>query len=430
MIKIGIIGKTNVGKSTLFNRLIGQQKSIISAIAGTTRDHVSGSFLLGGEEVELTDFGGFDFSTNLEIEKGVQSKIMMNIKKMDILFFVVDGRVGISTEDERIAEIVRKSKKKCILVVNKIDNEKKKDLVFDFYKLGFENVVAISAINNINFDGLLAITAKTLGLKKSIRKIIDKDLTRIAIIGKPNVGKSSLFNIFCGEERSIVTEMAGTTRDAIDAEVELDGKKFVFVDTAGMRRKTKISDSLDKESSHRSIKAINRSDIVIYLLDVNSFATEYDIKLLGYAWKKGKVVILVINKWDIKPPDMTELKYKNILINDYSIFKNFNFVFVSAVKSKGIDNLIEEIKRVDGMLGFKIKTSLLNQEVRKVLSEFGKTRGRFFYAVQVGQNPIEILLFVNNKKDFNKPYIDYLEKGLRKNLNLAGFPIKIITREK
>lgn len=431
MKKIGIIGKTNVGKSTLFNRLVGKEKSIVSSVAGTTRDYVSGKIIIGNDTLELFDFGGFDFSTNLEIERSVQKKVLSSIQKMDLLLFVVDGRSGISIEDQRATEIVRKSKKPAILVVNKIDSPKQDDLIFDFYKLGFDDIVSISASNNLNLLDLVEKIGKKMGFRKSKKKIAEEEeLPRIAIIGKPNVGKSSLFNALCGEERSIVTEIAGTTRDSIDAEVLLDKDRFIFIDTAGLRRKSKISEDLDQKSSIRSIKAINRSDVILYVLDVNNFATEYDIKLINYAWKKGKDIIVAVNKWDIKQPDMTELKYKNILSNDYSIFNDLCFVFVSSVKKTGIDKLASEIKRIRDIQSMKIKTSQLNQEIRKVLSEFGRSRGRFFYATQIGQKPMEIILFVNSKKDFNKSYIDYVEKGLRKRFGLFGSPLNIVTRER
>ena len=431
MKKIGIIGRTNVGKSTLFNRLIKQNKSIISPIAGTTRDFVSGRVMMGNEEVEIIDFGGFDFDVNEVIGKNVQEKIYKNINGLDLIILVLDGQCGISAEDEVITEKVRKLRKPVIVAINKIDSIRREDDIYEFYKLGFEIVIGISAANNKNIENLvLEITKKLKLKKKKSALVIKKDLTKITIIGKPNVGKSSLFNQLCGEERSIVTEIAGTTRDTIDVEVALGKKTYLFVDTAGLRRKTKINEYLDRESSYKSIRAINNADIIIYVLDANQYTTAYDINLLEYALKKGRPILVVVNKWDIKPADMTETKYKNTVTNDNSIFKGLSFVFTSAVKRRGIDDLIEEIKQIEIKLDFKIKTSVLNQELKKIVYEMGGMKQKVFYATQVGTRPIEILLFINNKKFFTKKHTAFIEKKLREKYQLSGIPIFIKLRER
>lgn len=434
MKRVGIIGRTNVGKSTLFNRLIKQNKSIVSTIAGTTRDFVSGQISIGDEEIEIADFGGFDFGINSEkdiIEKSVQENILHGIGDLDLVLFVVDGKCELSAEDEKIAEIIRKSKKPVIVVVNKVDGKEQEDSLYDFYALGFENVIGVSAINNKNLDELILKIAEKLKLKKKKKTVsLRSDLTKIAIIGKPNVGKSSLFNELYGDTRSIVTEIAGTTRDNIDAEIELDGKKYLFIDTAGLRRKTKINEFLDRESSYKSIKAINGADIVLFVLDVGNYSTAYDIKLLSYAIKKGRPILIVVNKWDIKPADMTEGKYKSTLMADNSIFKDLPFIFVSAVKGKGMDKLVENIKQLEANLNFKIKTSALNQAIAKIIHEVGNMNQKVFYATQVSENPIELLLFINNKKFFTKKHIQIIEKKLREKYQLFGVPIFIKLRER
>ncbi|MDD5731516.1 MAG: ribosome biogenesis GTPase Der [Patescibacteria group bacterium] len=431
MKRIGIIGRTNVGKSTLFNRLIKKSRSITSSIAGTTRDYVSGELDLDGNISELIDFGGFDFNTAEVIEKNVQSSILKNLDRLDLIIFVVDGKVVIGDEEKRIAELLRKSKKPVILVVNKVEKESEKNNIYDFYALGFSDVVAISAIANLDIGELIELIQKKLKFRKnkSIKSTTEKT-TKIAIIGKPNVGKSSLFNTLYGSERSIVTTIAGTTRDSIDEKIKIGKKDYLFIDTAGLRRKTKIYEKLDKESSHKSIESINRADIVLYLLDVSSLVSSYDIKLINYAWKKGKSILVVVNKWDLKSPDMTEKKYQELITIDYSIFKKFPFVFISAIQEKGIERMLEEIKRLENISSIAIKTSLLNNMIRKIILDMGFIDLKVFYAVQTGKNPVEIVIFVNNKKYFKPKYIEYIEGQLRLRLNLLGVPISIILRDR
>jgi GTP-binding protein len=431
MKKIGILGRTNVGKSTLFNRLIQKNKSIISSMAGTTRDYISGQLDLDGNIVEIIDFGGFDFGATEKIEKSVQAGILKNISALDLIIFVVDGKVGIGEEENKIAQILRKTKKPVIIVVNKIEKETEKNNIYDFYALGFSDVLGLSAIANLNIGELTELLKKRLKFRrKMVAKKEVSDISKIAIIGKPNVGKSSLFNYLYGSERSIVTEIAGTTRDSIDEKIKIGKKEYLFIDTAGLRRKTKINEGLDKDSSYKSIDSINRADVVLYLLDISSEVSIYDIKLINYAWKKGKSILVVVNKWDIRPPDMTEKKYQELITTDYSIFKKFPFVFVSAVTGYKIDKMLEEINRLENISGIAIKTSLLNNIIRKIVLQMGFIDMKVFYAVQVSKKPVEIVIFINNKKYFKPKYVEYIESQLRTQLGLLGVPIKIVLREK
>lgn len=439
MKRVGIIGRTNVGKSTLFNRLIQRNKSIISPIAGTTRDYVSSQIDLGGNKVEIIDFGGFDFATTEIIEKNVQASILKNISSLDLIIFVVDGKVDIGEDEKRITQLLRKTKKPIILVVNKIEKETEKNNIYDFYALGFSDVLGLSAIANLNIGELQELIQKKLKFRKSkkaqkdsfgTKKEATADITKIAIIGKPNVGKSSLFNYLYGSERSIVTEIAGTTRDSIDEKIKIGKKEYLFIDTAGLKRKTKIHKKLEKDSSYKSIDSINRADMVLYLLDVSSQVAIYDIKLINYAWKKGKSILVVVNKWDIRPNDLTEKKYQGLIVTDYSIFKKFPFVFTSAVSGYGMDKMLEEIIRLENILGINIKTSLLNNIIRKIVLQMGFIDMKVFYAVQVSRQPIEIVLFINNKKYFKPKYLEFIESQLREKLDLLGVPIRLILREK
>jgi len=431
MKKIGIIGRTNVGKSTLFNRLIKKSKSITSPFAGTTRDYVSGSFDLDGNEAELIDFGGFDFTTTEIIEKNVQKSILQNIDSLDLILFVVDGKVGINDEDKKIAQLLRKTKKPVIVIVNKIEKETERNNIYDYYALGFNDLSGISAVANLNIGDLTELMQKKLKFRKNRKtKKETSDITKIAIVGKPNVGKSSLFNCLYGSERSIVTEIAGTTRDSIDEKIKIGKKEYLFIDTAGLRKKTKIHERLDRDSSYKSIDSINRADIILYLLDVSSEVSSYDIKLINYAWKKGKSILVVVNKWDIRQSDMTEKKYQDLITVDYSIFKKFPFVFISAVKNQGIDDMLREIERLEDISSVAIKTSLLNNTVRKIILQMGFIDLKVFYAVQVGKGPIEIVIFINNKKYFKPKYIEYIESQLRTKFNLLGVPISLVLRER
>jgi len=431
MKKVGIIGRVNVGKSTLFNRLIGKRKAIVSPIAGTTRDFISGEIEVNNKKFEIIDFGGMDFVPAGEIEREMNRLILSNIYMLDLVLFVVDGRNYITDKDKRIAELLRRTNKKVILVINKVDGPRQRENIYDFYSLGFEDLVGVSAVNNRNLDILIDMIVEKLEIKEEKEGFIQEELTKIAIVGRPNVGKSSLFNVLCKQERSIVTEIAGTTRDAIDSEVAVNNKRYLFIDTAGLRRKAKATYLLDIFSMQKSLHAIRRSDIVLYMIDALSYAVHYDISLLNYAIRKGKSIIIVINKWDLKKENMNKRKYQDILITDNSIFKKFPFVFISALKKQGIENLIQEIERVDKVSRTKIATSLLNKEIKNITSKFIRAgRAKVFYAIQTQVRPIEILFFVNNKRFFKKEHLNFIEKNLREKFNLLGVPIVFKLRNK
>lgn len=422
MRKIGIIGRVNVGKSTLFNRLIKQRKAIVSSVAGTTRDFISGEVEVSGRKFELLDFGGMDFSIQDSLVREVNRMIMKNINSLDIILFMVDGRCAIAGKDKKISELLRKTNKKVILVVNKIDGPRQVGNIYDFYSLGFEDVVGISAANNQNLDVLLDLIAKKLNREVEGEEKKLEDLTRITIAGRPNVGKSTLFNVLCNEERSIVAEISGTTRDAIDNEVTIHEKRYLFVDTAGLRRRTRIFYILDKLATQRALWAIKNSDIILYLIDVKEGAVAYDVNLIHYALRKGKSVILIINKWDQKEKGMTEKEYYKGTVVDNSIFKRIPFIFISALKRTGIEKLIYAIERIEKASQIKISTHLLNREIKNIVVK-GMGRGKIFYATQTDVRPPQILLFVNNVKLFKKRHLDFLEDNLRKHFELEGVPI-------
>jgi len=410
--------------------MIKQDKSIISNIAGTTRDFISGEVILDKRKFELIDFGGIDFTPTGKIEEETNRLVLNNINNLDLILFLVDGRCSINEKDKRIVDILRKERKNIILVVNKIDGLKQEDNVYDFYSLGIDNLIAISAANNRNINILLDMIVNELKIKKE-KEIEAEEVVKISIIGRPNVGKSTLFNLICGGERSIVTEIAGTTRDAIDSEVIIDKKKYLFIDTAGLKRRAKISYVLDKFSANKSLNAINRADMVLYVIDYTVGIVGYDINLIDHAWKRGKSIIIVINKWDMRDDGLNGKKYQELLINDNNIFKKFPFVFISALRGKEMPSLIKEIEKIVDSSTARISTPILNREIRIINSKFiGSGGAKIFYATQIGVRPIKILLFVNSQRLFKGKHLDFMEKNLRTRFNLSGVPIVFKMRDK
>ena len=422
---IALVGRPNVGKSTIFNRLVGSKISIIEDTPGVTRDRIYALAKYKDYRFNIIDTGGIDVSKekfNSEIK--VQAEIA--ISEADVILFIVDGVEGLNENDRAVRDILYKSNKKVIVVINKIDNKKSKDNMYDFYELGFEHYFNVSAEHNQGFDELL---------KEALSDFTDLDYfeedsrVKFSIIGRPNVGKSSLVNALLNEERVIVSSEAGTTRDSIDTVFKYDKEEYVVIDTAGMRKKGKIYESVEKFSLLRSMKSIARSDVCALVINAEEGIIEHDKHIASYALDEGKAIVLVVNKIDtVKDFDKKEFEKK--MRAEFQFLSYVPIVYVSALKKTKIHTLMPEIIKVYNNSYKEIKTSVLNNVIRdaydqNIAPSYKGRRLKIYYAVQVGVAPIRINLFVNDKGLVHFSYLRYLENKLRENIDLEGTPIVI-----
>ena len=427
-----IIGKPNVGKSTLFNRLIGEKKSIILDTPGVTRDRIYGNLNYQNKNLLVIDTGGIslekeDFNQDINIQAEIA------IDEANIIIFVVDGREELTRDDYKVRDMLIKSGKKVIVAVNKLDNQKMlNDNIYNYYELGFENVIGISVIQNIGISSLLDEVVKDIS--ESEEK--EDDSIKFSVIGRPNVGKSSLINSIVGEERSIVSDIAGTTRDAIDTKFKYEGMDFTVIDTAGMRKKGKIYESVEKYSLLRSLKAIDRSDVCVVVINASEGIIEHDKHIISYALDAGKAIVLVINKWDLIENKEKELKTWNLLIdNELQFIPYVKRVFLSAKTKKGFKNLMPEIISAYNNSTKEIPTSQLNDCIRDAyqLHEPPSYKGRrlkIYFVNQEDIKPPKFVFNVNDKKLVHFSYERYLENKLRATFDLDGTPIIIKFKNK
>ncbi|MFA7309102.1 MAG: ribosome biogenesis GTPase Der [Patescibacteria group bacterium] len=428
MKKVGLIGLTNVGKSTLFNRLVGEKRAVVSDIAGTTRDFLTGIVKLKkSKQIELLDFAGFDFTASGLIEKKAQLVVRDWIKKCDIIIFIVDGRKPLSPDDLLLRSLVMKIKKPTITVVNKVEDDKVEMDSGDFYKLGGQ-LLFISALNNRGVQKLLE-RIDELAFEEDGVKMDQEILAKIVFLGRPNAGKSSIFNALCGYERSIVSDIPGTTRDQIDTIINMNGSSFLVIDTAGLRRRAKTHEELDVLSTKKSLSAIKDADIVIVVLDAGVGLVAQDITLIDQAFSNGKRVIVVVNKWDLVSREYTQTQYASMLRIDNALFKKVPIFFTSVPRSKGIADLAEFI-RENYISSMTIPTARLNRVIEKVNATLPSTRGKIYYATQTSKSPLEFVLFVNKKDHFNRSGLMAIENSIRETFNLIGLMIRLIIREK
>jgi len=429
-----IVGRENVGKSTLFNKLLGEPRAIVDDFPGVTRDKIYGTVEWTGKVFNLVDTGGILFNENDLIKKEVLNKINGVLKTADFALFVVDGKEGLNPYDKTIYEFLKKSGIEFSVVVNKIDTPDMENSIYEFYKLGVDKLYPVSAEHSIGLDSILDLITKKIK-KATKKKETEKDeMIKITIAGRENVGKSSLFNALINEERSIVTEIPGTTRDSIDSIVEIAGKKFIIIDTAGIKKRKNISQKVEKYSIGRTFANIKRSDMVIYLIDAMESISEVDKKALNYALENYKGIIIAINKWDLvmeKKSNIEEMKGKYI---EY-IRKKLNFVdfapvvFVSAKLKKGLEKLIDIVFYVENQYNFRVKTSMLNRIFsetifkRTPISSDGQLK--IYYITQVGVKPPEFAVFVNKKEKIKENYIKYIINSLRQSFGFEGVPLKI-----
>lgn len=432
---VAIIGRPNVGKSTFFNYIVGSRISIVEDTPGVTRDRIYGESNWRGRNFTLIDTGGIEPEKNDVILTQMRLQANIAIDIADVIIFVTDVRQGVTAADEEIALMLKKSKKPIILVCNKADSfQKFQSDIYEFYNLGIGDPMPVSASNA---QGIGDVLDKVYdNLPKEADGEEDSERIKVAVIGKPNVGKSSLINKILGENRNIVSNIAGTTRDAIDSYFENEHGKYTFIDTAGIRRKSKVTERIEKYSVLRSLFAIERADVCLMLIDANEGVTDQDAKIAGEAHEAGKGIIIVVNKWDEYEKDTGTLeKYKKAIYEKLSYLAYAPVMFISAKTGQRVDKLFGMINEVAKQNAKRVTTSQLNQVINEAIaivqppSDKGK-KLKIFYGTQASTKPPTFVIFVNSKDLFHFSYERYLVNQIRKEFGLEGTPIRIIVREK
>ena len=419
-----LVGKPNVGKSSIFNRLIKENKSIIMDTPGVTRDRIYGKVEYNNKRFHLIDTGGISFGDD-DFQKDILAQATLAIDEADLVLFVVDGIEDIDASDRKVAEILHRSSKPVIVVVNKLDNDKRKDNLYNFYELGFSELVAVSASHNIGINELLNTITKDLPEED----IIDDDTIKFSIIGRPNVGKSSLINALLNEDRAIVSDIAGTTRDAIDTKFKYNHEDITVIDTAGMRKKGKIYESVEKYSLIRSLKAIDRSDVCVLVIDASTGIIEHDKHIASYALDAGKGIVICVNKWDtINNPDSDIKRWKEEIKNEFQFIPYAHVVFLSAKTKKRVSTLMPEVINAYNNNRKEVKTSLLNNIIMEAVSlheppSYKGKRLKIYFVSQTGNCPPKFTFSVNNKGLVHFSYERYLENQIRNNIDFDGTPI-------
>lgn len=432
---VAIVGRPNVGKSTFFNYIIGKKLSIVEDTPGVTRDRVYADANWRGRNFTLVDTGGIEPESDDIILSQMRRQADMAIEIADVILFVTDIKQGVTATDQDIALMLKKSKKPIILVCNKSDTFGKiPDELYEFYNLGVGEPFAVSSVNAKGIGDVLDAIYDNLPPQTDDEN--DSDVIKVAIIGKPNVGKSSLVNKILGEKRVIVSDIAGTTRDAIDSEFQNEFGKYVFIDTAGIRRKSKVNDNIEKYSVMRSLLAVERADVCILMLDAKEGVTAQDAKIAGEAHEAGKGVIIVVNKWDeVEKDNQTMENYKKDVYNKLSYLSYAPIMFISAKTGQRVNKLYEMINMVASQNALRVSTSVLNDVLSEAVTivqpptDKGK-RLKIFYMTQATTKPPTFVVFVNDKELFHFSYERYLMNQIRKEFGLTGTPIRMIVREK
>lgn len=432
---VAIVGRPNVGKSTLFNRLAGERLSIVDDKPGVTRDRLYADAEWLNYQFTIVDTGGIEPEANDIILKQMKQQAQIAIDTADVIMFVVDVKQGLVDADMQVANILRKAQKPVVLVVNKVDNMTKQNFdVYEFYNLGLGEPIPISAGQILGLGDMLDEAVKYFPDK--ILQVEEDDSIKVAIIGKPNAGKSSLINRIIGEERLIVSDIAGTTRDAVDSPVIINNQKYIFIDTAGMRRKSKVEDGIERYSIIRAVSAIERCDVAVLIIDASEGITDQDTKIAGIAHERGKASIIAVNKWDkIEKDDKTMNKFVKQIENELKYMPYAPMLFISALTGQRVNRLFEMIKMVSENHALRISTGLLNDIIIEATamnqppSDKGKAL-KIYYITQVSVKPPTFVLFVNDKALMHFSYQRYLENQLRDAFGFKGTPIHFIVRER
>jgi GTPase len=431
---VAIVGRPNVGKSTLFNRLLEQRKAIVDDISGVTRDRHYGIAEWIGKQFNVIDTGGFVEGGVEVFEKEIRKQVRIAIDEADAIFFVVDVTTGVTTLDESVADILRRSTKPVYIVVNKVDNGERLLDATEFYSLGWENIYCISSISGSGTGELLDAMVANIKEDDTIEE--NGDIPRIAIVGQPNVGKSSLLNALIGQERTIVSDIAGTTRDTIHTHYNMFQKEFVLIDTAGIRRKNKVEEDLEFYSVIRAIRAMDEADVCMLMIDAKNGITQQDLAIFSLAQKKGRGIVFLVNKWDTMDKETNTAKeYEDMLKKKLAPFNDVPILFISATEKTRIFKAMEVALQVAENRKSRIPTSKLNEVMLKAIETYHApvVRGNAIKIKFVTQLPTHVpsfAFFANYPDDIKTPYRNYLENQLRKNFNLSGVPVRIYFRKK
>ena len=432
---VAVVGRPNVGKSTLFNKLIGQRLSIVEDTPGVTRDRIFAECEWRGRKFMLADTGGIEPKTDDVILAQMRSQAQLAIEQADVIVLVTDLRAGVTANDQSVATMLQKSGKPVVLCVNKCDTPGAPPAEFyEFYNLGLGDPVAVSSVHGMGTGDLLDAVFEYMPPQEEEEE--EHDTIKVAVIGKPNAGKSSLINCIAGEERSIVSNIAGTTRDAIDTHIHNKHGDFIFIDTAGLRRKSKVDDAIEKYSVLRAQMAVERADVCVIMIDATEGFTEQDSKVAGIAHEKGKACIIAVNKWDaVEKDDKTMDKMRKQRMVDFSFMSYAPFIFISAKTGQRVERLFELIRFVSEQNSMRIKTGMLNDVLAQATARVqpptdkGK-RLRIYYVTQPSTNPPTFVFFVNRAELFHFSYQRYLENQFRETFGLEGTPVRFIIREK
>ena len=426
---ICLVGRPNVGKSTLFNRIIGKKVSIIDDMPGVTRDRIYGSANYKNHNFYLIDTGGIDIKDD-NWNNVITNQVMLAIDESDVIVFVVDGKEEITGNDKYITELLHKSNKKVVVAINKIDSKIAEENMYEFYSLGFDNYVTISAEHNIGINELFD---KVFEDFDESEEVIEDDKPKFCVIGRPNVGKSSLVNALLNEERVIVSDIAGTTRDSIDTVFKYENNEYILIDTAGLRKKGRIYESVEKYSLLRSMKAIDRSDVCILVINAEDGIVEHDKHIAGYAIDAGKGIVIVINKWDKVENDYD--KWKNDIRNNFQFMPYAEIVFLSALTKKRLSTLMPKVLESYNNSIKEIKTSVINDVILNAFIEtpppsYKGKKLKIYFTHQSGIKPPRFDIEVNNKGLIHFSYERYLENKIRENIDFTGTPIKLYFKNK
>lgn len=431
---VAMVGRPNVGKSTLFNKIAGKRISIVEDTPGVTRDRVYAEAEWLNYNFTMIDTGGIEPEREDIIVKQMRRQANIAIETADVIVFIVDGKEGITSADEEVANMLRKSKKPIVLAVNKIDNLKDEDNIYEFYNLGIGDPVSISASQGKGLGDMLDMVVAHFDPVDPDAE--DDEFIRIAVLGKPNVGKSSLINRLLGEERVIVSDVAGTTRDAIDSTLETEQGKFILIDTAGLRRKSKVKEEIERYSVVRTLAAIERADVCILMLDATEGITEQDEKIVGYAHEKKKAIIVIVNKWDlIEKETKTMDNFKKDLQAQLKFLSYAEYLFISAKTGQRTHKVLELAKKCYDNYNKRIATGVLNEVIDKAILMkeppiVGIKRLKIYYATQVATKPPKFIFFVNDMTARHFSYERYLENQIRESFDFKGTGIEIEYRER
>jgi GTP-binding protein len=432
---LAIVGRPNVGKSTLFNKLLGERKAIVDDSPGVTRDRNYGEAEWAGRKFQLIDTGGLDTDAEGGLEESVQKQSRLAFREADVILFLFDGKGGLNPLDREAVGLLRKEDKPVLFAVNKIDSRQRADNLYEFYALGVDPLFSISAEHGLGIPDLMdEVIQRFPSAEESDEKTEEKQLLRISVVGRPNVGKSTLINRLLGFERSVVNSLPGTTRDALDTPFKLEGEPCLLVDTAGIRRKARINDRVERFSVSHSLRSVDRGDVIIHILDGVEGVTDQDAQILSYASQRGKALLLAVNKWDVVSKTGADVEsYREDVYHQLSFLDFVPVTFISASTGYGVRKMLETACAVLRAYGKKVSTSAMNQALQQIVRAHAAPLAqgkqvKFYYGTQSGTRPPTFTLFVNTPQAVAESYRRYLIHQLREHLALQYAPVRLVLR--